>query len=152
DVHPERGQKIQRVTRRHRALGERLPEIDGFLLAISLADKLRLEHIQIGQLFVRTKRWMVGDVVGSPDEIIERQDQGSVAWMNDPRGHREILVAVALAGSKFARGGHRKLAVSGQFGVGLGVPHIGEYVAKTNAVSRSPPVPNRLRAFTARDS
>jgi hypothetical protein len=33
-----------------------------------------------------------------------------MARMNDPRRDRKIFVAVGLAGSQFARGGHRKLA------------------------------------------
>ena len=45
-----------------------------------------------------------------PHEIIERQDQRPVARMNNPGGDRKVLVAVSLAGSQFARGGHQEPA------------------------------------------
>src|SRR5258705_6855348 len=53
---------------------------------------------------------MIGDVVGRPDEIIEREDQRPVTRMNDPRRDRKILVAVGLSGSQVARTGHQELA------------------------------------------
>ena len=73
---------------------------------------------------------MIGDIVGGADEIIEGKDQRPVARMDDPRRHRKVLVAVRLAGSQFGCGGHRELATD-RF---LGVLHIGEDAAKTNAV------------------
>jgi hypothetical protein len=33
-----------------------------------------------------------------------------VTRVNDPRRDRKVLVAVSLAGSQFARGGHQELA------------------------------------------
>jgi hypothetical protein len=53
---------------------------------------------------------MIGDIVGGSDKIVERKYQRPVAWMNDPRRDRKVLVAVALAGSQFARAGHQELA------------------------------------------
>src|SRR3979411_3015401 len=50
---------------------------------------------------------MIGNIVGGPDEVIERENQRAVARMDDPRRHRKVLVTMGLAGSQFARGGHR---------------------------------------------
>ncbi len=70
-----------------------------------------------------------------------------MARVNDPRRDRKILVAVSLAGSQFARGGHQKtcyillgFACPMLLGFAMGsrmrtdrMPHIGEYGTKTNA-------------------
>ena len=56
---------------------------------------------------------MIGDVVGGPDEIVERENQRPVTRMNDPGRDGKILVAVGLAGSQFARGGHQELGYIG---------------------------------------
>jgi hypothetical protein len=53
---------------------------------------------------------MIGDIVGRSHEIVKREDKCPMARMNDPRRDRKILVAVSLAGSQFARGGHQELA------------------------------------------
>ena len=72
DVHPERDQHVERMARRHRALGQRAAQIDRFLLRVALAQQLRFEQVEIAKLFVRAERRVVGDVVGGPDEIVER--------------------------------------------------------------------------------
>ena len=143
DVHPERDQHVERVARRHRALGQRLAQVDRLFLRVALAQQFRLEQVEIAQLLVRAERGVVGDVVGGPDEIVIAEDQRPVTRMNDPRRDREILVAVGLSGSQVARAGHQELASF----IGIGgmrrcsgrtrgnrVPHIGEYAAKTNAI------------------
>jgi hypothetical protein len=94
---------------------------------------------------------MIGDVVGGPDEIVEGENQRPVTRMDDPRRDRKILVAVGLAGSQFARGGHQELATF----IGMAVPprrvehracgergpHIGEYAPKPmlSAISAARP-------------
>jgi hypothetical protein len=87
-----------------------VPQIDGLGLALALAQQLGFEQIQILKLVVLTKRCMIGDIVGGPDEIVERQDQRPVTRMYNPGRDRKVLVAVCLAGSQFARAGHQELA------------------------------------------
>ena len=108
DVHPERDQHVERVARRHRALGQRVAQIDRLLLGVALAEQFRFEQIEKAELFVGRKRRVIGDVVGGPDEIVEAEDQRPVTRMNDPRRDRKILVAVGLSGSQFARAGHQE--------------------------------------------
>jgi hypothetical protein len=142
DVHPERDQHVERVARRHRALGQSAAQADRLRLGVALAQQFRLEQVEIAQLLVRAERRVIGDVVGRPDEIIEAQDQRPVTRMNDPRRDRKILVAVGLSGSQVARAGHQELATSMELAAsadarrtrGDRVPHIGEYAAKTNAI------------------
>ena len=110
DIHPERGQNIERVARRHRTLRQRAAQIDGLGLAVAPAQQFGFEQIEIVELLALTERCMIGDIVGGSDEIVERQDQRPVTRMNDPGRDRKILVAVCLAGSQFARGGHQELA------------------------------------------
>ena len=100
------------MTRRHATFSERLPELDRLGLAVALAQQFGFEQIEIAQLFARIERCVIGDVVGGPDEIVECENQRPVAPMNDPGRDGKILVAVGLAGSQFARGGHRELATS----------------------------------------
>ena len=162
-VHPERDQDIERMARRHRTLRQRAPQIDGLGLAVALAQQFGFEQIEIGELVAaRASVGMIGDVVGGPDEIVERQDQRPVARMNDPRRDRKVLVAVSLAGSQFARGGHQELAtfVWARWLRMPGAiracgwdrePHIGEYDAKTNAICDCSQVrPRPDRAATGR--
>ena len=46
DVHPEGDQHIERVARRHRALGQRVAQTDGLRLAVALAEQFRFEQIE----------------------------------------------------------------------------------------------------------
>ena len=143
DVHPERDQDIERMARRHRALGQRVAQINRFFLGVAVAEQFRLEQVEIAKLVVGAQRRMIGNVVGGPHEIVERQDQRPVTRMNDPRRDRKILVAVGLSGSQIARAGHQELATfiwawrirRCSAHARDRVPHIGEYAAKTNAIS-----------------
>ena len=153
DIHPERGQNIERVARRHRTLRQRAAQLDGFGLAVAPAQQFGFEQIEIVELFARTERRVIGDIVGGPDEIVEAQDQRPVTRMNDPGRDREILVTVRLAGSQFARDGHQELAtlvwVNGDSPLSAHAmaakPHIREYDTKTNAIrDRSHSRPRRL--------
>jgi len=64
---------------------------------------------------------MIGNVVGGSDEIVERENQRPMARVDYPRRDGKVLVAVGLAGSQFARGGHQEQVT---FGVNLRVPVI----------------------------
>src|ERR1019366_8817471 len=86
------------------------PQVDGLRLAVALAQQFGLEQIEISELVARPERCMIGDIVGGPDKIVECEDQRPVPRMNDPRRDRKVLVAVSLAGSQFARGGHQERA------------------------------------------
>src|SRR5204862_6766545 len=94
----------------HRTLGEGGAQADRFLLCVAVAAQFRFKQGEQPELLVRRQRRMIGDVVGGPDEIVERENQRPVTRMNDPRRDRKILVAVGLSGSQFARAGHQKLA------------------------------------------
>ena len=83
-VHAECGEKVERVARRHRSLGKRNPQRHRFLLAVALAQQLRLEQVEIAQLLGRLERGMIGDIVGGADEIIESEDQRAVARLDQP--------------------------------------------------------------------
>jgi hypothetical protein len=106
-VHPERSKQVERMARRHAAFRKRGTQRDRLLLAVALAGEFRLEQIEIGELVCRGQRRMIGDVVGGPDEIVERKNQRPVPRVNEKGGNRKILVAVSLAGSQFACCGHR---------------------------------------------
>jgi hypothetical protein len=88
---------------------------------------------------------MIGDIVGRSDEVIKCEDQRAMPRMDDPRRDRKILVAVALAGSPFARVGHLEgwlccfgaLHASNMPPCFMELkPHIGEYATKTNAIRK----------------
>ena len=74
DVHPERDQHVERVTRRHRALGERVAQIDRFLLGVAVAEQFRFKQVEQPELFVRRQGRVIGDVVGGADEIVEARE------------------------------------------------------------------------------
>src|SRR5262249_46746909 len=109
-IHPERRQQVQRMARRHAAFGKRATQADRFLLAVALAKQLSFEQVEIGKLVGRAKCCVIGDVVGGPDKVVERKNHSPVPRMDQKGGNREILVAVSLAGSQFARSSHRELA------------------------------------------
>jgi hypothetical protein len=109
-VHPEGDQDVEGVARRHWTFRQRAPQVDGLGLGFALAQQLGFEQIEQSKLVRSRERRMIGDVVGGPDEIVERKDQRAVARMNDPRRDRKVLVAVSLAGSQFARACHREPA------------------------------------------
>src|SRR5207253_5314507 len=131
-------------------------QIDRLFLRIALAEQFGFEQVEQPKLFVRGERGVIGDVVGGPDEIIEREDQRPMTRMNDPRRDRKILVAVGLSGSQFARAGHQKswfIWIGGmhrRLAHAMGIasrwdrePHIGEKAAKTNAIWAHEPMPPR---------
>ena len=107
DVHPERGEQIERMARRHPARGQRLAQRHRLGLGFAAAEQFGLEQIEIFELGRRIEHRMVGDVVGGADEIVERQNQLAMPRVDDPRRHRKVLVPVGLAGSQFARRRHR---------------------------------------------
>jgi hypothetical protein len=45
---------------------------------------------------------VVGNVIGAAHECVKGQDQGAVARLDEPRRYGKILVAVGLAGPKYA--------------------------------------------------
>ena len=67
------------MARRHPALGQRTPQIDGLSLAVAVAEQFGLKEIEKRELFVAAQRFMVGDIVGRSDEVIEREDQATDA-------------------------------------------------------------------------
>jgi len=84
DIHPERGQEVERMARRHRTFRQRLAEIDGFRLAVALAQQLGLEQIEMGELGARFERRVVGDIVCGPDKIVERRITRPMPRVDDP--------------------------------------------------------------------
>jgi hypothetical protein len=87
-----------------------IPEDDGLVLLVVPAEKPRFQLVEHRQLGRGIEQRVVGNVVGGPDEIIERKNQRPVARMDNPRRDRKILVTIGLAGSQFARRGHPELA------------------------------------------
>ena len=83
-IHPERDQHVERVARRHRTFRQRAPQVDRLGLAVALPQQFSFKQIEKLKLVVLAERCMIGDVVGGPDEIVEREDQRPVARMNDP--------------------------------------------------------------------
>ena len=84
DVHPEGGQQVERMARRHRTFRQRPPQIDGFRLAVALAEQLSLEQIEVSELGFRIQRRMIGDVVRGTDKIVESQDHRPMTRVDDP--------------------------------------------------------------------
>jgi len=105
-VQAEGGQQILRVPRRQRPLREREPQPDPRRFRLQLAEERVLQAIQMVELVLLGQRRVVGDVVRRAHEIVERQDSGAVARMDEPRGDGKILVAVALARSQFGGARH----------------------------------------------
>src|SRR4029079_4017068 len=68
------------------------------LIAIAAAKQAFLHPVEMGDLVVRRKLRMVGDVVGDTDELVERQNRAAMLGRNHPGGHREILIPRALSG------------------------------------------------------
>ncbi len=101
DVEPERGEQILGVARRQLALVELRPQRDADRIVVAAAEQGRLQPVEQRELLRRRQRGMVGDVVGGAHEIVEREDRRAVARMDEPRGHRKILVPMALARSRF---------------------------------------------------
>src|SRR5207253_403867 len=85
-------------------------QLHGFGLTVAATEQFGLQEVEIGELFRRTERGMVGDVVRGPHEIVEGKDQIPMARMNDPRRDRKILVTMGFARSQLTRGGHLGLA------------------------------------------
>ena len=55
---------------------------------------------------------MVGHVVGRPRETIEGQDRRPQLGPHQPRGDREVLVPMALAGCEVGGAGHASPAMA----------------------------------------
>ena len=104
--------QVLRVLRRQPAPTQHVAQLDAFRLVVVLAEEARLERIETRELFVGGKPRVVGDVVGGAHEIVEGKDRRPVPAADQPRGDREILVAVALAGSQFGACRHCRLGAS----------------------------------------
>ena len=74
----------EKAAERHRSLGERQPERNGFRLAVAFAEQLRFQDIEMGELILRCERRMIGDVVGGAHEIVECHDHRPVTRVDDP--------------------------------------------------------------------
>ncbi len=61
---------------------------------------------QEGELLVRRRGRVVGDVVGEAGEAVESHHRRAVARRQHEGGDREVLVLVALAGLQLAAGAH----------------------------------------------
>ena len=83
-VQPKRDKDIEGVTQRHRTLRQRAPQVDGLGLGVAFAQQLGFEQVKKSKLVLCREGRMVGDVVGGPDKIVERQDHRPVTRMNDP--------------------------------------------------------------------
>ena len=110
-VHAERGKQVLGVARRKAVRRQRVAQPCGDRLALRLAGEAVLQPIDERELLGRRQRRMIGDVVGDADEFVERQDGRAMARMNEPRGDREILVVMALAGTQIGSRRHRNLDV-----------------------------------------
>ncbi len=89
------------MTRRQLAFDKRVAQLHRNGIAVALAGDAGFETIEQCELLLRFERRMIGDVVGGAHEIIERQDCAAMTRMDKPRGNREILVPVSLAGPQF---------------------------------------------------
>ena len=69
-------------------------------IVIVAAEQARFQAVEVAKLLGLAKARMVGDVVGDAHELVEGQDGAAVPRLDQPRGHREILIPRALAGSQ----------------------------------------------------
>ena len=69
-----------------------------FLAWAEAQDRGRFELIEHIELLALAERGVVGDIVGDPHELIEREDGAAMARVDQPRRDREVLVPVPLAG------------------------------------------------------
>ena len=96
------------MPRSEAALGERDAQRLGLRISRSAAAERRFEMVEQRELAVRRQRGMVGDVVGGARETVEGEDGRAIASAEQPRGDREILVPVRLAGTGFGDGRHTR--------------------------------------------
>ena len=85
----------------------------GFVDLFAVAEQFGFQKVEVTQLFLRRQFGVVGDVVGGPDEIVERKNRRPVLRTDDPRGNRKILVAVRLARPEVAGAVHRGGIITG---------------------------------------
>ncbi len=91
------------MARRKLALAQGTPQRNGFWNVVVPAEEAGFQPVEQIELLLRPERGVVGDVVGDPHELVERQDDAAMAWMDEPRRNWEILVAVALSGPQCGR-------------------------------------------------
>ena len=81
---------------------------DANRIVVALAEQSCFKPIEERELLRRRERGMIGDIVGGAHEFVEREDRCAMARLNEPRGHGEVLVPVALARSRFAGSDHHR--------------------------------------------
>ena len=107
-VHSKRRQQILRVPRRQLTRRKLRAQGDANRIVVVLPEQSCFQPVEEGELFRRGERRMVGDIVGGTHEFVEREDRCAMARVNDPRGHWEVLVPVALARPRFNGGDHHR--------------------------------------------
>ena len=105
-VHPECGEQVLRVARRQSALGKRMAQAHGFGIVVALPQQIRLQPVELHELVFRLQARMIRDIVGNADELVECEDDAAMARVDQPRRHREVLVAVSLARTQLAGRAH----------------------------------------------
>ena len=86
------------MARRQAALTQRFAQGGPPSRLVVIAEEGGFETIEMSELFLRPQGRVIGDVVGGAHEIIERQDDGAMARVDQPRRDRKVFIAVALAG------------------------------------------------------
>jgi hypothetical protein len=100
DILAKRRQQVLRVLRGKVAFRQRRAQRHARGIVLIVAEQAAFEAVEMRELVGLRQRRMVGDVVGDAHELVERKDRAAMRRRDQPRGHGEILVPRALAGSQ----------------------------------------------------
>ena len=94
------------MARRQAESAKRMAQAHGFGIVVAVAEQIRLQPVELGELIFRLQARMIRDIVGNADELVECEDDAAMARVDQPRRHREVLIAVSLARTQLAGRAH----------------------------------------------
>ena len=112
DVAAEGFQEIERVAVGQAPRLQSYAQPFAFGAGACLAAQARLQAFELGQLPLWRGGLVVGDIVGRAREAVEGEDGRPQLGAHQPRGHREILVPMPLAGGEVGRACHESPAMA----------------------------------------
>ncbi len=102
DVEPKCRQEIERMTRRHLALRQHGPEGRRHGFTVASAEQAVLQPTEMIEFFVACQCRIVGHIVRSPNEIVERHDGRPVPRRDEMGRDRKVFIRMRLARSDIA--------------------------------------------------
>lgn len=97
-IEAEGGEEVLGMAWRQAVFGKCRAQGKAVRLAVGAGfEQTLFELIEMVQLVGLAERRVVGDVVGDAHELVEREDDPAMAWMNELRGDGKVFVAGSLA-------------------------------------------------------